>query len=158
ACQPSKKFGSTSTQRRYFSTALSSSPTARSPFASSKMSSRVGISAIGVQRGSALRFRFGHLNARVALPITKPFVENDRAIPRRDIFFKLGSGFLILRGIGRVAFLHQNDESAIAPGNKIARFARLKLGRDIFNHHRVGRFVLWFVRRIFCVAIIRDDK
>src|SRR5207249_12216530 len=41
ACQPSKKFGSRSTQRWYFATALSSSPIARSPLASSKISSRV---------------------------------------------------------------------------------------------------------------------
>ena len=41
ACQPSKKFESSPTQRRYFSTAASSSPMARSPFASSKISSIV---------------------------------------------------------------------------------------------------------------------
>src|ERR1043166_3920959 len=51
ACQPSKNWASSSTQWRYFSTALSSSPTARSPFASSKISSRVGI----VQRTTITR-------------------------------------------------------------------------------------------------------
>src|SRR5215471_5386644 len=43
ACQPSKNSGPISTQHRYFLTALSKSPMARSPFASSKISSSVSI-------------------------------------------------------------------------------------------------------------------
>src|SRR5260221_8377221 len=43
ACQPSKKSGASCVQRRYFSTAVSRSPRARSPLASSNNSSTSGV-------------------------------------------------------------------------------------------------------------------
>ena len=46
ACHPSKNRGSISMQRRYFSTAASSSPTATSPLASSKRLKRVAASPL----------------------------------------------------------------------------------------------------------------
>src|SRR5213076_1974365 len=67
ACQPSKNCGSRSTQRRYFSTALSKSPTARSPFASSKMSSRV----------STRSLTSGKLHSGFALPVMQPFEKDN---------------------------------------------------------------------------------
>ena len=65
---------------------------------------------------------------------------------------------LIFRGVGRLAFFHKHNQSTIDPRNKVAHVAGLKLGGNIFDHHHVGRFVLRFFGRIFCVRRIRDRK
>src|ERR1700730_3745479 len=90
ACQPSKKSGSSSTQRRYFSTALSSSPIARSPFASSKSSSSVGIAACARSLAGRRLLEAGRL-----APVLQPFKENDHAFLLKILRFEQASALLV---------------------------------------------------------------
>src|SRR5690348_16899026 len=76
ACQPSKKSGSISAHRRYFSTADSSSPIARSPLASSKISSRVG-SIFILEYGRLYTLALDKLHVGRALPVPQPLIEHN---------------------------------------------------------------------------------
>src|SRR3989442_3385004 len=162
ACQPSKKFASTSTQRWYFATALSSSPIARSPFASSKISSRVCSIWKGVESRPTrppLQLTFGRgRQTGVALAIAQPFHKHVFARGFKVTLLERRLGFLIFRGIGRLAFFHQHNQSTVDPGNKVAHLARLKLSGHILDHHQVGRLVLRFFGRIFRLHFIGDRE
>src|ERR1700730_1490135 len=152
ACQPSKNSGSTSTQRRYFSTALSSSPMARSPLASSKISSRV--STRPKKRASAL----GPQETGFALAFAEPIVKNKVAFVVQNTLLEGSLVRLILSFVGRFAFLKHNDESAVFRWNKFAHLARLKLRDRVFDCEQIRRLVLFRGRRFFGLDFVHERE
>src|ERR1700740_2232790 len=113
ACQPSKKSGSISTQRRYFSTASSSSPIARSPLASSNILSRVCSIDI-FERGQHDRLytsAFGKLHISRALPGAQPLVEHNLLFAFQVLPVKRYLALLIFCQLGQFAFFQQNNQA-----------------------------------------------
>src|SRR4029077_5265809 len=110
ACQPSKKSGSSSTHRRYFSTALAKSPTATSPLASSKISSGVAIYFVLAprtqrsQRNTDIKFQPDDYSVSFArfvrtlpflifqacrlLPVAQPFHNNNTLLVLKNSLFE----------------------------------------------------------------------
>src|SRR5262245_8855976 len=84
ACQPSKKSGAASTQRRYFSTAASSSPTAMSPLASSNNASISGGSSL-IPRGASALVLAGERQAGIFLRGREPVAEKHELTLRKDL-------------------------------------------------------------------------
>src|ERR1700720_3077485 len=87
ACHPSKKAGSCSTHRRYFSIAAGSSPMARSPFASSKSSSiSDGISSIPTSQADGLLSLQKHaIRGRDTVKSMSPSLATQDALPSRSL-------------------------------------------------------------------------
>src|SRR5688500_16138437 len=120
ACQPSKKSGASSVQRRYFSTADSSSPSARSPFASSNSSSTSGF-----MRG---RLDLAGLDIRRLMPGAQPLLENAVPLVAGEA---LGEHLLLLGEldfVDRQLAVEVNDHAAAFCGHKLAQMPIAKVG------------------------------
>src|SRR5439155_11598797 len=142
ACQPSKKSGAISTLCRYFAAALSKSPTARSPLASSKISSGdCSIEFVVFARkpfGAVNSLAFARLQASRLLAVVQPFVKNDALLVIEKSFFKrcllLGS-ICICRWLP----LFQNcNEPVFIRWGKIADLTGVQECHGIFNGGKIG--------------------
>src|SRR5207249_5285295 len=147
ACQPSKKSGAISTQRRYFATALSRSPTAMSPLASSKISSAdCSIKISRAHTGAATApLAFAKLKAGCLLPVAQPFVKNNALLVIDKPFLKR---CLLLAGIcvsGWLALFQNTNKSVITRRGKIADLARIQECHGLFDGRKIGRLVLRFL-------------
>src|ERR1043166_2147616 len=155
ACQPSKKSAAMSTERRYFATALSRSPMAMSPLASSKISSGVCILSVsGADQGAPsaswrARFladlAFSRFKASRLLPVVQPFVENDALLVMEKPFLKR---CLLLASITIrewLSLLQNSDKSIITRRRKIADLAGTQECHSFFDRGKIRRFVLRFL-------------
>src|SRR5256885_8351566 len=142
ACQPSKNAGSSSTQRRYFSTAASNSPMARSPFASSKSSSSGDMRQL--PSGLGLRGQV-FLKSSCAAPFVEPFVEDDHAFALEIILFEAR-----LRGrepswITWLARFEERDETAGLGRHEISRIARIHFAHRALDGSQIGNVRLFLL-------------
>src|SRR5205085_12491216 len=127
----------------YLSTALSSSPMARSPFASSKRSSRADMQlpgALGFGRGRRL------LHARGAAPVVEPFIEHDRSFALDIIFFESRPDLLEASRVGGLTGLKHCDQTAGLGRNEIAGIAWIQLAHGGFDAGKIGDVRFFFFR------------
>src|SRR5438105_3215012 len=164
ACQPSKKSASSWMQRRYFSAALSRSPTATSPLASSKISSGVAIDLFShkdhnshqeiptatfkatiasspfVYSVGALSFL--ELQAGCLLSVAQPFDEYNAFLVLKDSLFE---GDFLVSGIRvgkRFSFFQNRNESVGTRGHKVSNVARVQKCHSIFYSKQLRRLIL----------------
>src|SRR5438046_8983502 len=78
-------------------------------------------------RNVDLTLAFGWLQTGGALAVIQPFGENVVARVFEITLLECCFGLLIFRRIGLLAFVHQNNHSAVNPRNKITHLAGLKL-------------------------------
>src|SRR4051794_39132797 len=134
ACHPSKNSGSSSTQRRYFSTALSSSPMARSPFASSNISSRALMPVVPTL---AFRRRRSELEARRAPALSEPLVEHDHPFALQVIFFEARLRLREARRVARLARLKDGYQATRRGRDKVGRITGIQFAHRVFNHGKI---------------------
>src|SRR4051794_11473420 len=177
ACQPSKNWESISVQRRYFSTALSSSPIARSPLASSKMSSRDSMCSvadavsvrweansfptIGASQKSGGLAWFCLLalqDPRFPLLFPQPFEERNFAFVGADTIAQ----FLLLRAvlcfIRRLSFFQRGDNATIFPWEKLTDIARLQCSHGILHRDQIRWFLLVLRFIAFGIVLVYQGK
>src|SRR5437667_11993355 len=82
-------------------------------------------------RNVDLTLALGWLQTGGALAVIQPFRENVFACVFEITLLECRFGLLIFRGIGLLAFVHQDNQSAISPRNKITHLAGLKLSGHI---------------------------
>src|SRR3954467_11127523 len=140
ACQPSKKPGSSSTQRRYFSTALSSSPMARSPFASSNSSSPADMKRT---RGLGLRWDVCLLQSGRAPPLLQPLVEHHHPFALEIVLFESRFRLGKSRRIGWIARLEAHDQPAFLRRHEFTRVSRIEFADRTLDHRKIGHVRLF---------------
>src|SRR5262245_60518479 len=171
ACQPSKKFESICTHWRYFSTALSRSPTATSPLASSKISSGVAIhhfrtTTITVTRKCPTaplilntscpwwtlceHLAFLEFQAGCLLPVAQPFHKNNALFVLKHLLLKRCLFLAGNRLAERLSLFSNCYASVSARRHKIGNIAGIQQCDRVLNREKLRRlFFRFFVVGLF---------